>query len=66
MYKICKKTLTVEGTTKTVYGIISDSVSFTDISTDYEAVKRLVKHINDTDTCDEHIRDIIEDFIIAN
>ncbi len=66
MYKICKKSITIDGADKTVYGIRSEEINVEDISADFESVKHLVAQLNKEDVSVDHILEIIEDFIIAN
>ena len=65
MYKICKKSICIDGKNETVYGVESKEISINDVSHDLKSVKYLVKKLNSNGVSQEHLKDVIEDFIAS-
>ena len=66
MFKICKKSVYIDGKDQTVYGVKSKDLTYDDISPDLIMVERLVDILNEAEISNEHLRDIIEDFVASN
>lgn len=64
MYKINKvKRISENSEEITFYGIESESISYEDLSSDFERVKELCHFFNTYDIDERHIKEIIEDFL---
>lgn len=62
-YRIIKTTLTLENKAYISYGIECESEIIEDISTDYEAVKKLVSALNENNISPFNLREFVEDML---
>ena len=62
-YKLFKSKIEIEGVCHTTYGIESSDAIVEDISTNLATVNQLIELLNDSDVSQEHLFDIVQDFL---